>query len=132
MNDERAKPIDLKVRLKQFALRIIKLCDALPRSRAADVIARQIIRSGTSVGAQHREAHRARSRAEFISKIESALQERDETQYWIELLADSGLIKPNRLGKLREESDELIAILVASVRKAKQSRTWKGDATPTV
>jgi four helix bundle protein len=129
MNDEKDRPVDLRERLKLFALRVIKLCDSLPRKPSAGVIGRQLIRSGTSVGAQHREAHRARSTAEFISKVESALQELDETQYWLELLLASGLVKPERLANLVQESNELIAILVSSVRTAKRSRPIKGDAT---
>lgn len=82
---------------------MIKLCGTLPKSMPADVIGRQILRSGTSVGAQYREACRARSTAEFISKIESALQELDETQYWLELLIDSGIVKADRLSGLVQE-----------------------------
>lgn len=81
MTEEKGK--DLKLRTKNFALRIIKLFSALPKQTEAQVIGKQILRSGTSVGAQYREACRARSDAEFISKIESGLQELEETMYWL-------------------------------------------------
>ena len=113
---------DLKLRTKQFALRVIRLFRSLPRSIDAQVIAKQLLRSGTSVGAQYREACRSRSSAEFISKVESALQELDETAYWLELLADGDFVKPELLEDLRRETDELTAIFVSSVKTAKQRR----------
>ena len=119
MNDE-VKPKDLKVRTKQFALRIIKLCSSISNSGPTGVISRQLIRSGTSVGAQYREAHRARSTAEFISKLESAIQELDETSYWLELLVEGGLVAPAKLSLLLKEAEELTRILVASVQTAKR------------
>jgi four helix bundle protein len=109
----------LRDRTKRFALRVIRLYVAVDGSGAAGVLARQMLRSGTSVGAQYREACRARSQAEFISKIESALQELDETLYWFELLTESGLVAEARLTKLKGEADELLSMLVASVRTAK-------------
>jgi four helix bundle protein len=117
MNDESLP--DLKHRTKEFALRVIKLFSALPKSAEAQVIGKQILRSGTSVGAQYREACRARSTAEFISKMQGSLQELDETSYWLELLVDSKLIKPARLGSLQDEANQLTAIFVASVKTAK-------------
>lgn len=113
---------DLKYRTKEFALRIIKLYTALPNSTPAQVIGRQILRSGTSVGAQYREACRARSNAEFISKIESSLQELDETSYWLELLVEAALVSPGKLEELQKETKELTAIFVASVKTAKSKR----------
>ena len=86
MNDE--SPSDLRNRTKVFALRVIRLYSALPRSTEAQVIGKQILRSGTSVGAQYREACRARSTAEFVSKMQSGRQELDETGYWLELLIE--------------------------------------------
>ena len=112
---------DLRVRTKKFALRIIRLYSALPKSTAAQVIGKQILRSGTSIGAHYREAYRARSTAEFISKIEVALQELDETIYWLELLAESGVFKQQRLANLRDEAEQLIAIFVTSVKTAKHT-----------
>ena len=113
---------DLKLRTKQFALRVIRLYRSLPHSIDAQVIAKQILRSGTSVGAQYREACRARSAAEFISKVESALQELDETAYWLELLVEADFVEPEKLEDLQREANELTAILVASVRTAKGNR----------
>jgi four helix bundle protein len=95
---------------------------ALPRSVEARVIGRQALRCGTSVGAQYREAFRARSRAEFASKMQSALQELEEVAYWFELLEESGIVKSARLALLRQETDELSAIFVASVKTAKRAR----------
>lgn len=117
MNDESDK--DLRVRTKSFALRIIKLFSSLPKTNEAQVMGKQVLRSGTSVGAHYREACRARSTAEFISKIEGGLQELEETVYWLELLTESNTVKEERLKPLLQEADELIAILVASVKKAK-------------
>jgi len=114
---ERGK--DLKVRTKFFALRIIKLYSALPKITEAQVIGKQILRSGTSVGAQYREACRARSDAEFVSKIESSLQELEETMYWLELLVESEIFPAQKLQNLREEAEELMAILVASIKTVK-------------
>lgn len=117
MNDESNK--DLRVRTKSFALRIIKLFTSLPKTNEAQVLGKQVLRSGTSVGAHYREACRARSTPEFISKVEGGLQELEETIYWLELLSDSGIVKEERLQLLLQEADELTAILVSSVKKAK-------------
>jgi four helix bundle protein len=125
MNDERGtadeeSERDLRKRTKAFALRILRLYATRPRTTEAQVIGKQLLRSGTSVGAHYREAYRARSTAEFISKLESGLQELEETTYWLELLADGGLMAKNRLRELFREAEELTAILVASVRTAKR------------
>ena len=117
MNEGKEK--DLKVRTKAFALRIIKLYSAMPKTTEAQVTGKQIIRSGTSVGAQYREACRARSTAEFISKIQSGLQELEETIYWLELLVEAEIIEAEKLKNLQNEAEELISILVASVKTAK-------------
>src|SRR5215468_5183716 len=103
-------PMDLKERTKQFALRIIRMYSALPKSTEAQVIGRQVLRSGTSVGAHYREAIRGRSTAEFVSKIEGGLQELEETAYWLELFAESGLVPGERLANLLQETNELTAI----------------------
>ena len=113
---------DLRDGTKTFALRIVRMVSALPRSLAAHVIGGQVLRSGTSVGAHYREACRSRSVAEFISKMEGAIQELDETAYWLELLADGAIVSPKRLADLRRETDELIAIFTASVKTAKRNR----------
>ena len=107
---------DLRVRTKQFALRIIKMCSTLPNSRAGRILGDQVFRSGTSVGANYREAYRARSRAEFISKLGDSQKELEETIYWLELLADSETIKPKRLSLLFQEANELMAIMRSSVQ----------------
>lgn len=87
---------------------------------AAQVLGKQVLRSGTSVGAHYREGHRARSNAEFISKLEGALQEHDETSYWLELLVEGGLVPHEKLAGLIQETEELTAILVTCVKNAKQ------------
>jgi four helix bundle protein len=110
-------PEDLSDRLKRYALRILKVAASLEGSPEAYIF-RQLARSGTSAGAQFREARRARSVAEFISKMNSGLQELDETDWWLELLAESGLIKPSRLDELRAETNELIAIFVTCIKNA--------------
>jgi four helix bundle protein len=117
---------DLSTRTRAFALRVIRLHAALPRTAEAQVVGRQLLRSGTSVGAHYREASRARSTAEFISKIEVALQELEETRYWLELLGDAALIAPARLADLLSETDALTAILVTIVKKAKQRMKAEG------
>ena len=110
---------NLKERTKQFALRIIRLYLALPSRGLTQVLGTQILKSGTSVGAHYREAQRAKSNADFISKIEGALQELDESIYWLELLTDSNVIAAKRLEGLRQEAEELMSILVTIVRKVK-------------
>jgi four helix bundle protein len=121
MRNVEDKPEDLRSRTKRFALRIIRLYSALPHgpNDAATVVGKQLLRSGTSVGAQYREACPARSAAEFISKVESATQELDETCYWFELLAESGLVAEEKLASLRAEGNELLSILIASAKTAK-------------
>ena len=115
-------PVDLRTRTKQFALRIIRLFSALSKNTEGQVIGKQLLRSGTSVGAHYREATRARSDAEFISKIEGGLQELEESVYWMELLAESGIVSPLRLEDLQKEADELTAILITCVKKTKNRR----------
>ncbi len=110
---------DLKERTKQFALRIIKLYLALPGRGLTQVLGTQILKAGTSVGAHYREAQRAKSNPDFISKIEGALQELEETVYWLELLSDSGVVVSKRLEGLRQEAEELLSILVTIARKVK-------------
>lgn len=121
MNDECPKP-RLRERTKAFALRVIRLCSALGDHGTAGVIGRQPVRSGTSVGAQYREACRARSQAEFISKVQSAIQELDESTYWLELIVEGDLMPAEKLDFLRSEADELMAMLTASVKTARKSR----------
>ena len=122
-NREEQVPLDLKIRTKQFALRIIRLYTSLQKTNEAQVIGKQVLRSGTSVGAQYREAQRAKSDADFINKVEGSLQELDETGYWLELLKDSGILSAEKLNPLLKETDELTAILVTIVKKVKNKRT---------
>ncbi len=120
MSDERNP--GLEVRTTRFALEIIKLCSELPQSMPAQVLGRQILRSGTSVGAQYREAKRAKSVADFISKIEGATQEIEETSYWLELLNGSAMAAEKRTAPLVSEAEELTAMLAASAKTAKRRR----------
>ncbi len=114
---------DLRKRTKEFALRVIRLyCSLASSSTVAQVIGKQVLRSGTSVGAHYREAFRSRSDAEFISKIEVGLQELEETVYWFELLIESNLVSEAKLKKLLQEASELTAIFITSVKKVKQKR----------
>lgn len=116
---ERRTCVDLKERTKAFALRVIRLCSALPRSPVGRVIGDQLLRAGTSVGAHYREASRARSTAEFVSKLEGGLQELEESRYWMELVVNAALLPKSRLANLEGEADELTAILVACSKNAK-------------
>ena len=111
---------DLKSRTRRFALRIMNLCEALPSTRAGEAIARQLVRSGTSVGANYRAACRARSNADFIAKMGIVEEECDESIYWMELLTESNLIDSRRLEDLMDEANQILAIVVASIRTAKQ------------
>jgi len=125
MGGDLKSPSGLEVRTKAFAVRVIRLYGALSKTDvAAQVIGKQLLRSGTSVGAQYREAARARSRAEFVSKIESCLQEIEETRYWFELLAEVEIVAENRLKDIMNEAKEITAMLTASARtsKSKTSR----------
>ena len=119
---ERAAPEPILERTKRFALRIIRLYGALPSTTEAQVIGKQVLRSGTSVGAQCREGHRSRSKAEFISKLNGALMELEETTYWLELLSEAEIVLPTRLSELRGEADELTAILVTIINNARKGK----------
>jgi four helix bundle protein len=119
-NAERIVPDkDLKERTKKLALQIIKLVASLPRTREADLIGRQLLKAGTSVGANYREANRARSKAEFRAKIGIVEQEADESLYWLELLKESGIAKGKFLEELLIEADELVAIFTTIGKKSK-------------
>jgi len=113
---------ELKRRTKAFAVRVVHMTEALPATRVADIIARQIIRSATSVGANYRAACRARSHADFISKMGIVEEETDETLYWLQLIIEIGLLPENRLVELVREADELVAIFTSSARTAKENR----------
>jgi four helix bundle protein len=111
---------DLRDRTKNFALRVVRLFVSLPRSTEAQVLGKQLLRSGTSVGANYREASRARSKAEFIAKCGDCLREVDETAYWFELLVELGLVAAEKVQPLRAECDELTAIFVTILKRAKE------------
>ena len=111
---------ELKARTKEFAIRIVKLFRALPRTDEARVIGRQVLRSGTSVAANYRAACRARSKAEFIAKIGIVVEEADETVFWLELLIETGIVSPTRMSNLLDEANELLAIFAASQHTAKR------------
>src|SRR5207247_2861647 len=115
MNAER----DLKPRTKEFARRVIRLFAALSKDTAAQILGKQLLRAGTSVGANYREANRARTKAEFISKIGDCLKEADESSYWMELLLDEGFLPPAKLQPLLDEANELVAIFVTISKLAR-------------
>ena len=110
---------DLRERTKKFALKIIRLVASLPRTREAEIIGRQLLKAGTSVGANYREANRARSKAEFRAKIGIVEQESDESLYWLELLKESGIARGKLLEELLVEADELVAIFTTIGKKSK-------------
>ena len=121
MKDESEPPFDLRDRTKAFALRVIRMFVALPKTEEARVLGKQVLRSGTSVGANFREAHRARSKAEFIAKVGDCLKELDETAYWLELLSESAIVPVPKLASLRDECDQLLAIFTTISKKAKSN-----------
>jgi four helix bundle protein len=113
---------DLKLRTRDFSLAVIWFYSHLPRETSAQILGRQLLRSATSVGAQYREAQRAKSAADFISKSEGALQELDETAYWLDLIEGSGTETSNAVRDLRDETEQLISIFVSLIKRAKQNR----------
>jgi four helix bundle protein len=115
------KKEDLQIRTKEFALKVIRMYSALPKSTEAQVLGKQVLRSGTSVGANYREASRSRSKPEFIAKIGDCPKELDETAYWLELLAESSIVPNERVAHLRDECDQLLAIFTTISKKAKAS-----------
>ena len=112
--------MNLTERTRDFALRVIRLCSALPSSRTADVIARQLLKAGTSPGAHFREALRARSKSEYVAKLNGGLMELEETLYWLEIVEGANLMKAKKLEPLKLETNELIAIFISLIKK------WKG------
>jgi four helix bundle protein len=107
------KHLQLRNRTKAFALRVIRMSQVLPKGREANVIAHQILRSATSMAANYR-AGRARSKAEFVSKLGIVVEESDETVFWLELLVESGIVKEGKIGQLLAEANELLAIFASS------------------
>src|SRR5436190_16199836 len=119
-----------KRRTKRLALDIIKLVEFLPRTRTADVIGRQLLRSGTSIAANYRAACRGKSNADVISKLGIVEEEADETSYWIELLIESGILSPGQVSSLLNETNEIVAMTVSSIRTLRgqnQSRIGGGE-----
>ncbi|MDR0941461.1 MAG: four helix bundle protein [Bacteroidales bacterium] len=112
---------DLKQRTKQFVLRIIKLYQSLPKTQEAQIIGKQLLRSGTSIGANYRAACRARSNAEFYSKISIVIEEADETMFWLELLWEATIVKQELLQNLYNENEEIVKIMITS-RKNSQKK----------
>jgi four helix bundle protein len=110
---------DLSTRTLSFALNIIKLFSSLPKTTEAQILGQQLLRCGTSVGAHYREGSRARSKAEFVAKIEGGLQELEETGYWLELLLLSGIIKESQVSELLQEVKELTAIFITVAKNTK-------------
>jgi four helix bundle protein len=110
---------DLRDRTKAFALRIVRMFSALPKTTEAQVLGKQVLRSGTSIGANYREAFRARSKAEFVAKCGDSLREIEESAYWLELLVESGIVNADKLAPLRQECEELTAILVTIVKRSR-------------
>ncbi len=113
---------DLRNRTKRFALQIVKMFSLLPKTSEARVPGKQILRSGTSIGANYREAYRSRSRAEFSSKMGDCLKEPEETSYWLELLEESGIATEKQLAGLRTECGELTAIFVTIIKKSRKCK----------
>jgi len=114
---------DFKERTRKLALRIVHLVQSLPKDLAAQTIGRQLLRCGTSIGGNYRAACRARSKADVISKMGIVEEEADETIYWTELLVETGIIKKERLSPLMKETDEILAMVVASIKTLRKGRT---------
>jgi len=112
-------PEFLKSRTKRFALAMMRLCESLPQSRASDIIIRQLIRSATSVGANYRAACRGRSKPDWISKLGIVLEEIDESQYWIELLVEAGMLNKEKGDAAIKEADEILSMVASSIKTSK-------------
>ena len=111
----------LKKRTKQFAIRIVRLFKSLPKTEEAKILGRQLLRSGTSLAANYRAVCRARSKAEFIAKVGTVVEEADETVFWLELLIETGVVSESRMNELLKEANELLAIFAASQRTARKN-----------
>ena len=114
---------ELKQRSKKFALRVMRMADTLPKKTSAEVVGKQLLRSATSVAANYKAACRARSQADFISKITIVEEEADESMLWLELLIESGIVKKELLEDLLNEANELTAIFTATGKTAKINKT---------
>jgi four helix bundle protein len=112
-------PEDLRKRTKQFGLRVIRLVEALPNTQTASILGKQLLRCATSVGANYRSVCKGRSKADFIAKLGIVEEEADEAIYWLEMLAEANIVKPNMISELLAEAHELTAIIAASSKTAK-------------
>jgi len=119
------KDDDLKARTKALALRILKLCRALPQSPEAQAVRRQLVRCGTSVAANYRAAQRARSRKDFVHKLAIVEEEADETCFWLELIMEDGMMPADKVKLLYDEASEITAMVTAGVRTARQNKDAK-------
>lgn len=113
--------VDLKDRTRAFALAVVQLVEEMPYGRTADVVARQLLRSGTSVGANYRSACRARSRREFVAKLGIVEEEADEAQFWLDIVTERGFVDPERTKRLSDEASQLTSIVVSSIRTARRT-----------
>jgi len=121
---------NLRERTKAFALAVVRFVETLPRTRTGEVIGRQLLRAGTSVGANYRAACRSRSRREFVAKLGIVEEEADECSYWLETVMELELSHPDRADVLRKEADQLVAIVIASIRTARmRTRPTKASTT---
>jgi four helix bundle protein len=120
-NSALMKHQNLQVRTKQFALQVIRFCEAMPKDETAKILVRQLVRSGTSVGANYRAACLAKSKPAFISKLGDVLEEADESGYWVELLVDSGKVHPDTAAPLLNEARQLVAIVISSINTTKRN-----------
>ena len=118
----RMTPDELKQRTKTFAVRIVTLSRALPDDSATSVMAKQLVRSGMSVGANYRASCRAKSRADFVSRMTTVEEEAGETKYWLELLVETSTVGPDSVAALLDEADQLVRIVVASIKTARVGR----------
>ena len=119
---------ELKRRTKKFGLDVIKLVESLPSTQTGRVIGNQLLRSALSVGANYRAACRARSKADFISKVGITIEEADESQHWLEMLGEAGLASQEKLKPLSKEADELVAILTTSAKTARDNLNRRPQA----
>jgi four helix bundle protein len=116
-------------RTKTFALAVVGVVEELPRGRTADVLGKQLLRAGTSVGANYRAACRARSRKEFIAKMGLVEEEADESQFWLELIIERGILRTSRVASLRHEAGQIVAIAVSSIRTARRTPSTNPQST---
>src|SRR3954466_8887333 len=116
-----SEPEELRARTKRFAIRIVKLCDALPNKPSGWIAAKQILRSGTSISPNYCASARSRSKAEFIAKLCIVVEEADETLYWLELLSETGLLPASKLQSLIDEANQLTSIFVAARKTSRSS-----------